>query len=171
MLISLRRPSASLATWMTTLSAEAICARDDLAARGGATLAGGEEGGLDRDRRRRLDVLGAPHDQRVVAAELEREDLLRRFGELLVNRGAGPRGAGEEKAVDAGLSGERAALVGTADEQAHDPFGDAGLVEAADQEFAHRGRLLGRLEDHCIARNQRRDDVAVGKVRREIVGA
>ena len=38
------------------------------------------------------------------------------------------------------------------------------------REFAGRGRLLRRFEHDCVARDQRGDDVAVGEVRREIVG-
>ena len=67
----------------------------------GAALAGADEGGLDRDRRRGVDVLGVPDDERVVAAHLEREDLVRRVGELAVEREAGAGRAGEEQAVDA----------------------------------------------------------------------
>ena len=83
---------------------------------------------------------------------------------------AGAGRAGEQQAVDARLGGERLALLGPADQQPDDAFGDPRLVEAADQEFADRRRLLGRLEDDRIAGDQRRDDVAVGQVRREIVG-
>ena len=96
---------------------------------------------------------------------------MRGFGELLVERHAGARRAGEQQAVDARLAGERAALVGAADQQPDDAFGDARLVEAADQELAGRRGLLGRLEDDRIAGDQRRDDVAVGQMRREIIGA
>ncbi len=42
-------------------------------------------------------------------------------------------------------------------------------MEAADEHLADRGRLFGRLEDHGIAGDQRRDDVTVRKVRGEIV--
>ena len=103
---------------------------DDQAPRRGAALAGGEIGRLDGDHRRGVDVLGVPHDQRVVAAELEREDLVRRFGELPVERLAGARGAGEQQAVDAGFAGQRLALLGAADQQPDDAFRDLRLVEA-----------------------------------------
>ena len=96
---------------------------DDQPARRGAALAGGEIGRLDGDHRRRLDVLRAPHDQRIVAAELEREDLVRRLGELAVKRLAGARRAGEQQAVDAGLRRPARALVGAADQQPNAPSG------------------------------------------------
>ena len=142
---------------------------DDQPPRRGAALAGGQISGLDGHRRRGVDVLRVPDDERIVAAQLEREDLLRGLGELPVKRHAGAGRAGEQQAVDARLAGERATLVGTADQQADDAFGNARLVEAVDQELAGRRGLLRRLEDHRVAGDQRRDDVAVGKVRREIV--
>ena len=92
---------------------------DDQPSRGGAALARGQIGRLDGDDRGRLDVLGIPDDERIVAAELEREDLVRRFGELLVKRHAGARRAGEQQAIDPRLAGERPALVRTADQQAN----------------------------------------------------
>ncbi len=111
---------------------------DDQAPRGGAALAGRQIGRLDGDRSRRLNVLGVPHDQRVVAAELEREDLLRSFGELRVKRHSGAGRAGEQKPVDPGLTGERAALVGAADQQPDDTLRNVRFVEALDQQFAGR---------------------------------
>ena len=143
---------------------------DDQPPRRGAALAGRQIGRLDDDRGGGLDVLGAPHDERVVAAELEREDLVRRLGELAVERHAGAGRAGEQQAVDARVAGERAALVGAADQQADDAFRNLRLVKAMDQELAGRRRLLRRLEHHRVAGDQRRDDVPVGQVRREIIG-
>ena len=70
-----------------------------------------------------------------------------------------------------GSAGERLALVGAADQQADDAFAGSSPRGSIDQEFAGRGGLFGRFEDHRIAGDQRRDDVAVGQVRREIVGA
>ncbi len=42
-------------------------------------------------------------------------------------------------------------------------------MKAFDQEFTDGGSLFARLEDHRIARDERRDDVAVGQVRGEVV--
>ncbi len=44
-------------------------------------------------------------------------------------------------------------------------------MEAPHQEFADCGGLFTRLEDDAIARDQRGDDMAVGKVSREIIRA
>ena len=142
---------------------------DDQAAGGGAALAGREIGRLDDHDRRRGDILGLPHDQRAVAAQLEREDLVGHVGELAVERHAGARGAGEQQAVDARLGGQRLPFLGAADQQPDGAFGNLRLVKAVDQEFAGRGGLFRRLEHHCIAGDQRRDDVAVGQMHREIV--
>ncbi len=64
---------------------------DDQPPGAGATLAGAEIGGLHDDRRRRVDVLRVPGDQRVVSAKLQRKNLLRRVRELLVQRLSGTR--------------------------------------------------------------------------------
>ena len=69
---------------------------DDQPPRRGAALAGRQIGRLDDDRRRGGDVFRLPHDQRVVAAKLEREDLVRGLGELAVKRHSGARRAGEQ---------------------------------------------------------------------------
>ena len=78
---------------------------DDQAPRAGAALAGGKKGGLDDDHRRRLDVLGIPHDDWRVAAQFERQDLVRRFGELAMQRVARPRRSREQQPVDTRLGG------------------------------------------------------------------
>jgi hypothetical protein len=55
---------------------------DDQAPCRRATLARAEEGGLAGDDRGRVWIGRVPDDERIVAAKLERQDLLRRFGEL-----------------------------------------------------------------------------------------
>ena len=144
---------------------------DDQPASGRAALAGGQKSGLDDDDCRGLDVLGVPHHERVIAAELESEDLVRSFRELAMERLARARGAGEQEPVDPGLRGKRLALFGAADQQPDHPVGDLRFVQAANEELARRRGLLGRLEHHRIAGDQGRDDVPIGKVRGEIIGA
>ena len=160
----------SISIWICFEQLALLAVLDDQPPRRGAALAGGQIGRLDDDRRGRLDVLGVPHDERIVAAQLEREDLVRRVGELAVERHAGAGRAGEQQPVDARLGGQRLALLGPADQQPDHAFGDSRLVEAVDQEGAGRRGLFRRLEHHRIAGDQRRDDVAVGQVRGEIVG-
>ena len=130
-----------------------------------------QEGRLDDDHRRGVEVLGVPHDERIVAAQLEREDLVRRVGELRWSAMPARAEPVNSRPSMPGCAASARPSLGPADQQPDDAFGDAGLVEAFDQELAGRGRLLRRLEDHRIAGDQRRDDVAVGQVRGEIVRA
>ena len=88
-----------------------------------------------------------------------------------MERQAGARRTGEQQSIDTRMPGERAALVGPTDQQANDAMRDLRLVEAVHQELARRRCLFRRLEYHGIAGDQRRNDVAVGKVRRKIVGS
>ena len=150
-------------------SSPLLAVLDDQPPGRGAALAGGQIGRLDRRSPRRLDVLGVPHDERVVAAQFKREDLVRRFGELLVKRHAGARRTGEQQAVDPVFAAVAGPDRGRR-QQAHDAVRDAGFVKALDEECAGRGRLFGRLEHDRIAGDQRGDDVTVGQVRGEIYG-
>ena len=77
---------------------------DDQPPRRGAALAGAQIGGLDGDRGGGVDVARVPDDERIVAAHFEREDLVRRLGELAVEGEAGARRAGEEQAVEPGMA-------------------------------------------------------------------
>ena len=94
---------------------------------------------------------------------------MRGFGELAVERHSSTCRPGEQQSVDAVVPGQGTALIGSADEQADDAFGNACFVKALDQHRAGRGGLLRRLEHYCIARDQRRYDVAIGQMRREII--
>ena len=126
-------------------------------------------GRLDDGRGSGFQVLHVPHDDRIVAAQLERQDLVRRLGELLVERAC--RRATEpvnSRPSMPGCAASALPCVRPADQQPDRAFGHAGFVETFDQEFARRRRLLRRLEDHRIAGDQRGDDVAVGQMRREV---
>ena len=71
-----------------------------------------------------------------------------------------------------GLRGQRLALVRPADQQPdRRPSGTPASWKQSTRNAPARGRLLRRLEDDRIAGDQRRDDVAVGQMRREIVRA
>ena len=94
--------------WIASSSSLFVAVFHDQPAGRGAALSSAEIGGLDDDDRRRLDILGVPDDQRIVAAKLKREDLLRCFRELAVERLARAGRSGEQQAVDPGLGGERA---------------------------------------------------------------
>ena len=144
---------------------------DDQPPRRRAALAGAHIGGLDRDRGGGVDVARIPDDERIVAAHFEREDLVRRLGELAVKGEAGAGRAGEQEAVEPGMGGERLAGLRPALDAAYRAFGHAGLMVERDQIFADRRRLLARLEDDRVAGEQSRDDMAVGQMGREIIGA
>ena len=81
---------------------------------------------------------------RVVAAQLEREDLVRCLGELAVKRHSGAGRSGEQQAVDAGFAGQRAALVGPADEQPHDALRES---PAAWKHSTRKAPLAGVFSD------------------------
>ena len=78
-------------------------------------------------------VGGVPDDDRIVAAQLERQDLVRSFGELAVQRHARASRSGEEQpsipACPASALPSRAA-----DQQADHAIGHARFMEAVDQD-------------------------------------
>ena len=132
-----------------------------------AALATGDERRLGRDRRRFLDV-AIPHHQRVVAAEFEREDHVRAVGEYPAEVRPGARRAGEQQPVDVAV-GERRAGVAAALQHLEHVLGKPRGSPRLGHRGAGRGGQFGRLEQHRVAREQRRDDVAVGQVAGEIV--
>ena len=143
----------------------------DHAPRRGAALAGGGEGGLD-DRRRGIFELGRiEHNDRIVAAHFQRDDLARIGGQLAIDRDACAGGAGEQHPVDHPVFHQTLADFAPPLDALDHVLGHFGIVEAFDQEFAHGRRLFARLEQYDIARDQRGDDVAVGQVGREIIRA
>ena len=74
--------------------------RHDQAAGAGTALAGGDEGGLDCDARHGFGIRRIPDDQRIVAAQLQRQDDVGIVGELAPEVGARRAGAGEHQGVD-----------------------------------------------------------------------
>ncbi len=115
---------------------------DDQPPRRGAALPGGEVGRLDRDHRRRVNVRRLPHHQRIIPAQLEREHLVRCLGELAVERHSGARRPGEQQTVDPGLTSQRLALLGSADQHSNNALGDPRSAQAVDQKRARRRGLF-----------------------------
>ena len=142
---------------------------DDQAPCRGASLASGKVSRLDDDRRCGLNLLGVPDHERIVAAKLQRQDLVGHVSELAVKGHSRARRSGEQETIYAGFRRESLALLRAANEKAHHALGDTRLVKAFDEESARPGGFLGRLEHHRIARDQRGDDMAVGQVRGKIV--
>ena len=148
-----------------------LAALDKQTARAGAALAGGNEGGLHDGMNGAVDVAHIFHDQRVVATHLQCQDLARLAGKLLMQEVAGTGGAGEEEAVDVRIAGQRLAGVDLPLHQVEHPLGQPRLLPHLDHGFSHHGGQLGRLEHDRIAGDERRHNVAVGQVAREVVGA
>src|SRR3546814_7975458 len=80
---------------------------------------------------------------------------------------AGLGRASEQQSIEAAVGRKRAPFGRPALDHPHHAFGNASLAVEIDQHSANRGRMFGWFEHHRIARDQRRNDVAVGKVCRE----
>jgi hypothetical protein len=144
-------------------------ALDDEAPGAGAALAGGDEGALDDDGRRGRRVARVPDDQRIVAAELEREDHLGAVGEAAAEDVAGGGRAGEQQGVDVLVEQCGAGLPPALDE-VDDPGRHAGGLQRLDHQSAGPGRLLRWLVDDGVAGQQSGDDVAVRQMPGKVVG-
>ena len=117
-------------------------------------------GGFRIDRR--------PDDQRIVAAEFERQQHVRTARELAVDQRAGLRRAGEEHAVEARCIEQRRAGFARALQQIEHARGQARFIPRFHHQRADAGRQFARLEQHRVAGKQRRHDVAVGQMAREV---
>ena len=145
---------------------------DDQPPRRGAALAGGQIGRLDDDRRGGLACPWRPTPRSDCCRQAPApESCCGVSANWLVERDAGARRAGEQQAVDAGLAGQRT-CPGRARRSAGaaTPSGTPAAWKQSTSIAPRRRGLLRRLEDDGIAGNQRRDDVAVGQMRREIIG-
>ena len=142
---------------------------DDQSPRRRASLARRGEGGLDDERRRIVDLRRVEHDDGVVAPHFERHDLVRFGGELAIDRDACARRSGEKHPVDKPVPHQRLAFVRPADQQLDHAFGYLRGVEAFYQEFRRRRRFLAGFEDHRVPGDQRRNDMAIGKVGGKII--
>ncbi len=110
-------------------------------------------------------------DQRVVATHFQRQDFLRLAGKVLVQQVASGGATGKEQAVDAVVSGQRHTCIACALRQVDHACRQAGFIPQAHGFLRGPRRELGRFEDHGITGNQRRHDMAVGQVAREVVWA
>ncbi|CRP91867.1 hypothetical protein PAERUG_P18_London_17_VIM_2_04_10_04627 [Pseudomonas aeruginosa] len=144
--------------------------RHQQAAGAGATLACGDEGGLDDGVDGGVEVGDLLHHQRVVAAHLQRQDFLRLAAKLAVQQVAGATGPGEEQTVEPTVGGQRDAGFATTLDQVEHAGRQAGLDPGLERQLGDlRGQLAG-LEHHAVTGQQRRDDMPVGQVAGEIVG-
>ena len=75
----------------------------------GATLSGGNKGGLNRQVHRGVDIVRVFHNQRVVAPHLESKDFFRLPRQLAMQLIASPGAAGKQQAVDIAQRAQRLA--------------------------------------------------------------
>ena len=124
---------------------------DDVAPGREAHLALELERGEGAGRGRGLEVGVVEDDERVVAAELERDALEPLPGER-ADPPAGRGRAGERDRVDVGVGDDRLADLGVAEDDVEQALGQAGLAE---HRLEHRPaadrRLRVGLEDHRVA--------------------
>ena len=135
----------------------------DQTTRAGAALAGGDEGGLDHDPGHGLGVGRVPDHQRIVTAQLERQDDVRIIGELPAEMRPGRAGACEHQGVDRLIQQGCAGIAAALNEIEH-ALRQIGLGQAFGHQLAGQGRFLRRLEHHRVTGQQGRDDMAVRQV-------
>jgi hypothetical protein len=105
---------------------------------------------------REIQIGVGEHDDRVLAAELERDGLddLRRGARL--DPSADRRRADERQSPDARMHGQRVAGLGAVAGDDLDEPGGQDRVDQLLQPQRGQRRVLGRLEDHRVAGDQRR---------------
>ena len=119
---------------------------------------------------RRIDIGHVGDDQRVVAAHLQRQHLLRLAAEIAMEMETGRRAASEQHAVDITIFQQRLASGFSALQQIDHPVRDARLLPQLDGHFGGGRRQLAGFKHDGIPGNQCRNDVPVGQVAREVVG-
>jgi hypothetical protein len=118
-----------------------------------------------------IDVLDLSHDQRIVAAHFQREHDLRTAAELPMQQRAGIRAAREEQAIDLPMIRQRNAGVLLALHQVQHAGRQAGLRPQIHRHRRHSRREFRWFEHDRIPRDQRRDNVPVRQMSREVVRA
>lgn len=132
-------------------------------------MAGGDKRRLDSQVDRRVAILEAIDDQRVVTAHLQRQDLLRLPRQLAMQVIAGAGAAGEQQAVDIRTGRQRFAGFPAALHQIDHPVRQAGLLPQLQGFLGGQRRQLARFEHHAVSGQQRRHDMAVRQMAGEVV--
>ncbi|MNI40860.1 hypothetical protein D3C73_950960 [compost metagenome] len=145
--------------------------RHQQAAGTGATLAGRNEGRLNDGVHGGIQIGDLIDHQRIVAAHFQRKDLVRATGELLVQVIAGAAGAGEEQTVNARVRRQGDTGFTSALQQVQHARWQAGFDPALDRQLGDFRGQLAWLEQHAVTGQQRRHDVTVRQVAREVVRA
>ena len=118
----------------------------------GATLPGGDKGGLDSQVDRRVHVGNLIDNQCVVAAHLQRQNFFRLTGQLAVQLVAGTGAAGEQQAVDRRAGGQRLASVPSSLHQIQHALRQSGLLPQLNCLFSGERRQLAWFEHHAVTR-------------------
>ena len=125
---------------------------------------------VGRGRRRRVEVRVLEHDERRLAAELERHRGQVRGG-VAVDRVRGGGGAGERDPVDVLVSRERCPGAGArAVDDVEHPGREAGLLGEVAEQRARQRRPLGRLQHDGVAGGERRADAPGREHERRVPG-
>lgn len=132
-------------------------------------MAGGDKRRLDSQVDRRIAIVETVDDQRVVAAHLQRQDLLRLPRQLAMQVIAGAGAAGEQQAVDIRTGRQRFAGFTAALHQVDHPVRQTGLQPQLEGLLGGQGRQLARFEYHAVTGQQRRHDMAVRQMAGEVV--
>ena len=140
----------------------------DQAAGAGAALAGGDESGIDDDRGGGLRAV--PRDQRIIAAQFQRHDDMGPIDQRAAQGCASPCRSGKEQSIYVARDQRFARGAATLND------GQQAVRQARSGPGIGHRRAGGRrdfrwLEDDGIARDQGGDDMAVGQMAREIIGA
>src|SRR5262249_22009291 len=111
-----------------------------------------------------------PSDERIVAAELKRQEHIRAARKLAVNERAGLRRSGEKHAVQSLRIEHRSAGFVGALKQRQNAIRQTCLLPGLDHQRAYARRELAWLEEDAIAGEQRGNDMAIrqmaGKIER-----
>ena len=142
--------------------------------RAGAALSGGDERGLDGviDGRRNVD--GFVHDQRIVPAHFQGQDLLRMVGKAPPHRLTDVGTPGKENPINTGMVDQRLADAPASLHQLDHARGQSCRMPMRYRSLGHARREFAWFEDDGVPREQRGNDMPVrqmpGKIKRPEYG-
>ena len=136
----------------------------------GTTLPGGDERRLNHRVDRRIKVFDLIDNQRVITAHFQGQNLVRAPGELLVQQVTGAAGPGEKQTVYPRIGRQRNARFARTLQQVQYTRWQPGLNPALDRQLSDFGCQLAGFEQYGVARQQRRNDMPVRQMPREVVG-
>ena len=144
---------------------------DDDPPRAGAPLPGRRERRPHRLDDRPIEAGGGHHHHGVRAAHLEGKQPPGSIEVRLHDPPTDRPAAGEEDPVEVRMRDEPCRDVGASLHEVHDARRKPRAMEELDEPLTDRRRLLARLEDHGVPEEERRHEVTVRQVRREVEGS